>query len=85
MPAQKYFTYDANDGYETYETEEEAKSSAEEKLEHYSEFAHEGWADEVDQVMWGEIKQRVVEFKTGHMIKFEGEMTECVNYKLENV
>ena len=85
MPAQKYFTYDANEGYETYATEDKAREAAEKMLAHYSEYAHEGWADEVDQVMWGEIKQRVIEIKTGYMVELEGEMTECVDYKLENV
>jgi hypothetical protein len=85
MPAQKYFTYDANEGYETYATEEDAKHAASTMLEHYAEYAHEGWADEVDQVMWGEIRQRVIEIKTGHMVEFEGEQVECVDYKLENI
>jgi hypothetical protein len=85
MPVQKFFTYDANEGYETYETEEEARQAANKMLDEYAENAHEGWADEPDQVMWGEIKQRVIEIKTGRMVEFEGEMTECVDYKLENV
>ncbi|OCG71889.1 hypothetical protein A9G43_03810 [Gilliamella sp. Occ3-1] len=52
----KYFTYDHNgDGFEYHNTEEEAKSHAEQLLDYYIQ---NGDPDFVD-ICWGEIKESV--------------------------
>lgn len=81
----KYFVYDADNGAEFFDTEEEAVSEANKCIQWYAKNAHEGWDEYVDQVCWGEVKQRGKEFKTGNIVEFEGEMVECVDYKLEDL
>lgn len=85
MPVENYFAYDTDVGFETFETAEQAEAAANEIIAGYAEYAHEGWDEMVSQVVWGEIKQRATEFKTGNVVEFEGELVECVDYKLENV
>lgn len=85
MATENYFAYDPECGFETYETAELAEASANSLIADYAENAAEGWDEMVSQVVWGEIKQRATEFKTGTMVEFEGEEVECVDYKLENV
>jgi len=80
----KYFAYDPDDGIETFNGASEAEDFAKKIIARYDEGAHEGWDEMVSFVFWGEIKQRATEFKTG-IVEFEGEMVECVDYKLENV
>jgi len=57
----KYFSYDPEEGFELHKTEDEAKKAAECALDYERGEASEGWADYVDQICWGELKQRVVE------------------------
>jgi len=85
MATENYFAYDPESGFETYATAELAEEAADRLIADYAEYSHEGWDEMVSQVVWGEIKQRATEFKTGNIVEFEGEMTECVDYKLENV
>jgi hypothetical protein len=85
MATENYFAYDPEFGFETYATQELAEAAANKLIADYAENAAEGWDEMVSQVVWGEIKQRATEFKTGHIVEFEGEQVECVDYKLENV
>lgn len=57
----KYFSYCPEDGIELHETAEQAAEAAQYYLDQEREEACEGWADNVDQICWGELKQRVVE------------------------
>lgn len=57
----KYFSYDPEgDGFTLHATAEEAQKHAENDLACHREFSCEGWCDSVQQVCWGEIKQRTV-------------------------
>lgn len=57
----KYFSYDPNsDGLQFHATEDEAKKAAEDILDYERDEASEGWGDYIDQICWGELKQRVV-------------------------
>ncbi|PHS02438.1 MAG: hypothetical protein COA78_21190 [Blastopirellula sp.] len=53
----KFFCYCPDAGFDTFETEKEAKESAETSIDWYRDNADEGWDDAVNQVCWGEIKQ----------------------------
>lgn len=57
MTKKQFFMFDPDNGFETYPTAEEAKTAAEEAIDYYRGEAADGWADEVAQVCWGEIKQ----------------------------
>jgi hypothetical protein len=59
--AKKYFSYDPYDGFELYDTEDEAKAAAQRVLDGEREEAYEGWSEDVDKIFWGEIRQHVVE------------------------
>lgn len=54
----KFFCYCPDAGFDTFETEKEAKESAETSIDWYRDNAEEGWNEEVNQVCWGEIKQQ---------------------------
>lgn len=56
----KYFCYDPDTGFDTYETPEQAKEAAEVAIDYYRDNADEGWNEEVCGVCWGEIKQHTV-------------------------
>jgi hypothetical protein len=85
MANENYFAYDPECGFETYATAELAEAAANSIIADYAENSAEGWDEMVSQVVWGEIKQRATEFKTGNIVEFEGEQVECVDYRLENV
>jgi len=53
----KFFMYDPDSGFETYETAEEARCAAYDAIDYYRGESVDGWPDEVEQVCWGEIKQ----------------------------
>ncbi len=55
----KYFSYDPEDGYETHTTENEASKRADNALELYRSDAYEGWHEDVEQVCWGKIIEKV--------------------------
>jgi hypothetical protein len=57
----KYFSYDPEgDGFTLHATAEEAQKAAEADLSCYRDNASEGWSDSVDQVCWGELKQKAL-------------------------
>ena len=53
----KFFCYCPDAGFDTYQTEKEAKDSAETSIDWHRANADEGWDEEVSQVCWGGIKQ----------------------------
>jgi hypothetical protein len=57
----KYFSYNTEDGFQIHTTAEEAKKFAEDALNFERGEAREGWSDYVDQICWGELKQRTIE------------------------
>jgi hypothetical protein len=59
--AKKYFSYDPYDGFELYDTEDEAKAATQRVLDIEREEAREGWSEDVDKICWGEVRQHVVE------------------------
>jgi len=81
----KYFAFDEEAGFETFETEVEATEYAEECIQCYRDNAGEGWAEMAANVCWGKIEARATEFKTGTKGMFEGELVDFVDYKLEKL
>lgn len=56
-----WFSYDPGDGYETHDTEAEARERAEKALQYERDEAGDGWNEEVTQIAWGKVIQRVEE------------------------
>lgn len=56
MSKYKFFAYDSENGFEKFETAEQAEAHAKECIDWYRGEAADGWPDEVEQVCWGEIK-----------------------------
>lgn len=56
----KYFGYDPECGFETFETAEQAKQYADDAIACYRGEACDGWSEEVDRVCWGELRQHSV-------------------------
>ncbi len=56
----EYFSYDPDNGFETWQTEEDAKKAALESIDYYRDYACDGWNEEVGGVCWGKIKQESV-------------------------
>ena len=58
MNMNKFFCYCPDAGFDTFDTEKEAKDSAETSIDCHRDNADEGWDEEVSQICWGEIKQK---------------------------
>ena len=60
----RYFSYDPEDGLELHETEAEARKRANEIMEGCSHDAADyGWAEDMNYVCWGEVRQIAKETK----------------------
>ena len=82
----KYFSYDSNSGFEVHATKEEAIKAVDDTIDTERDYAiDDGWSEEVSGACWGEIKQVATEYNTGHNMIFNGEATEAVDYKLEDI
>ena len=57
----KFFSYDPDDGFELHDSEEEAKECAQNAIDLYRDDAAERWAEGVERVCWGNVRQNVVE------------------------
>lgn len=77
----KYFSFDPNWGFEFHETEEEAKTYAQENLDSERSNAFEGWSDDVVNICWGELKQRVA--ISYEVTTDDGELE--ADYELKNI
>ncbi len=83
----KYFCYDPECGFETFNNEAEAKACAEEYLNAAREEAGDGWAESVDQICYGKIIGSVVQTKycdapktEEERINFEEKYGICFNH-----
>lgn len=57
-----YFTYDPEgDGFRFHGSAEDAKAHAENSLQEERDEAPEGWSENVKDICWGEVKQKVKE------------------------
>lgn len=63
-----FFCNTPDNGFETFDTEDEAKSNAQECIDYYRSEANEGWSDEVTQICWGKIEQQATEFDSKPLI-----------------
>lgn len=61
MSKYRFFAYDPETGFETFETADQAKKHAEECIQCYRDEAGEGWDEQTDQVCWGEVKGKAVQ------------------------
>ena len=75
----KFFSYDPDDGFELHATEEDAKTRAQNAIDMYRDDAAEGWAEEVDGVCWGELRQAAAEIKIDAVNNYD---IESCDYKL---
>ena len=82
----KYFAYDQDHGFETFETENEAIEWSQDTIDSYRDnSAGQEWDEAVSYVVWGEIKQHTVGRETGLHEMLDGELVENVDYALEDV
>ena len=59
----KFFSYDPEDSFQLHATEDEAKTRAQNAIDLYRDDASDGWAEEVDEVCWGELRQSAMEIE----------------------
>jgi len=57
----KFFSYDPEDGFQLHATEDKAKERAQNAIDLYRDDAAEGWAEAVEGICWGNVRQNVVE------------------------
>lgn len=83
----KYFTYHWDDGFELWDTEEEAKKYAQGLIDRDLEWADDGVREDFERIHWGIVKQSAVIAPTGTMVyvEGEGEMVPAVNVTLKDV
>ena len=56
----RFFSFDPEDGAEFHDKKEDARARAEKCLARDRDIATlEGWPDEVEEICWGEIRERV--------------------------
>lgn len=55
-----WYAYDPEEGFEFFDTEDEARKWAEEAMEHYHDTASDGWPDNIAALQWGEVLPRQV-------------------------
>ena len=80
----KYFTYHWDSGFETWQTEDEAKSHADKMLSEEIDW-EDGVMDEAEKIYWGEIKQQALISPTGEKVEFDGELVDSVKVELVGV
>lgn len=61
MVIKKYFAYSPWDGFELFETEQEAKDHAEGILGVESDNSSDGWHPEVENICWGKLSQHTIQ------------------------
>lgn len=83
----RFFSYDPNDRIRFHNTAKEAKAEAEAALAAYrGDAADDGWDENVDEVMWGEVKGIATKSTTtaGEGETWNGEpVTEWVHFNLK--
>jgi len=77
-----FFSYDPENGIEFHETEEQAKKRAQAALDSEQDTAmDDGWGDQVDEICWGVVGQKVVE-TSREPAPDESEFAEIITYEL---
>jgi len=74
---EQYFSYDPDNGFETFATEEEAKKFALATIELYNVDADDGWPEEVERIYYGRIIGHTVEKQIKHEIPLCGDSKLC--------
>lgn len=69
----KFFSYDPDDGFKLHATEDEAKTRAQSAIDLYRDDAAEEWAEAVEDVCWGNVRQNVVEINIAPPNNHDGE------------
>lgn len=77
MGANRFFSFDG-ECYDTHPTAEEARAVAQRALESYADSASDGWDDAVERVLWGEVRQHVVEVSRVTLAQAEADGDEAV-------
>lgn len=81
-----YFSYCPENGFQFHETEQEAREMGEKNFATFEDYAaSDGWGDNVDDVCWGVVRQRVTEISRRDPNPVEGDNTdfdEIIDYKL---
>lgn len=86
MSKYRFFAYDPETGFETFDTVEKAIAHAEECIQWYRDEAAEGWGEQVDQVCWGEIKGETVQVDRREASKDEADRFDYwCDYALKDV
>ena len=75
----KFFSYDPEAGFQLHSTEDKAKTRAQNAIDLYRDDAAEGWAEEVEGVCWGELRQAAMEIEIEPVNNHD---TESCDYKL---
>lgn len=78
----RYFVYDPEQGFERFETQEEAVDYITNEMALYNQ---DDVSEYAEGLMWGEIKQRSVYVPTGEQVEYEGEMVDGYNCVLQDV
>lgn len=83
-----YFSYCPENGFEFHDTEDEARKRGEQNFEAFEDDACSyGWGENVGDVCWGQVRQRVVEVSRRTADPEQGDSTqfdEIVDYKLQD-
>ena len=81
-----WFSYDDCEGFKTHKTEEEAREFAQGSLDSERDSCrwNEEWSDEVNEICWGKVIEKVVETKW-EPAPPESEFDEYVDYGLREV
>jgi len=56
----RFYSYNHENGIEYHHTPEEAKAAAQAGIDADTEYAGDGWHEEVTETSWGEVRERVV-------------------------
>lgn len=74
----RFFSYNG-ESYDTHATSEDAIKACKAAIQSYLDEAPNGWADEVEWIFWGEIKQRAQETNVRQRCTIENCDGECDN------
>ena len=84
----KYFSYDHENGFDTFATAEEAKAHAQESIDWYRDNQYGCWDDAVETIVWGEIKQEAAQFGNRPVAEndnVDDGVTEICDYQLQSI
>lgn len=73
----RYFSYDPDSCFDTHESAEDARKSAEETIDYYRDNAGDGWSEHVEGVCWGVILSVVEETENRPRYEDDGCNPDC--------